>query len=207
MPYIEQNNLYNELNPEVNLLEGGAYFEPPTPQLQMVIPVYLCPADAGPDTNPNYDDYGRSSYRGIANGDTPLIPVTGGEGISMSTPLNGTFYTNSNIRFNQITDGLSNTVVIGETALQQNPARWGAIWTGCVKRDAGVIWVSGCWWIIDDQDRRINGPDMWAFGSSHPGGAFFLRGDGSALFVRNSADPSLVALMCSINDGVVANLE
>ncbi len=187
---------------------NGAYFTPATPLLQTEIAIYLCPTDVGPSTNPNYDNYGRASYRGIANGDTPLIPLGGGSGINIATPLNGTFYTNSNIRFSQISDGLSNTLVIGETTLRKSPERWGAIWAGCVKRDAAsVLWVDACWWLIDDQNLRINGPDKWGFGSRHAGGAFFLRGDGSALFVRDTFNPSVVALMCSINDGVVANLE
>ena len=169
--------------------------------------VFVCPSDAGAAANSYYDGHGKSNYRGVAGGQMPTTPVGGGRGLSdVFAPLNGCFWRNSRVRVGDVTDGLSNTLVVGETALDPAREKWGGIWVGAVRRDPGVMWVSGVYWVVDSDALRVNGPDKWGFCSPHPAGASFVCGDGSVHFVRDGADPVAVALMCSRNDGRPAGL-
>jgi hypothetical protein len=119
-------------------------------------------------------------------------------------PLDGIFWRNSRVRFDDVTDGLSNTLMVGETALDPVRDKWGGIWVGAVRRDAAVMWVSGVYWLVETDTLRLNGADKWGFGSQHPAGANFVAGDGSVHFIRDEMDPAVVALLCSRNDGQAA---
>ncbi len=202
LPYLEQANLSRELGVDAHNLGGGANPVPPSPLTLAPLGVFACPSDPGPAANPFYDGHGKSNYRGVGGGQHPDAPVAGGRGLSnIFAPLNGTFWRNSRVRFADISDGLSNTLVVGETTLDPARDKWGGIWVGAVRRDPTVMWVSGVYWVVDGDALRVNGPDKWGFGSPHPGGANFAAGDGSVHFIRDAADPLVVALLCSRADG------
>jgi hypothetical protein len=116
-----------------------------------------------------------------------------------------------------ITDGTSNTLVIGECAFNMTTnalhpqGQWGAIWvgmTGLAQPTAGVTDGFGCrvsdvmWW-LDQTNSTINGSDPQAFSSNHLGGAFFAFGDGSVRFFMQSGDMTNLRYMASRNDQVV----
>jgi prepilin-type N-terminal cleavage/methylation domain-containing protein len=202
LPWLEQGNLYRELRVDYQNLGDGANPVPPTPLTQTVLDVFTCPSDAGPAINPNYDNHGRSDYRGVGGGRQPMVPIAGGMGLAdVLAPLDGMFWRNSRVRFEDVTDGLSNTLMVGETALDPVRGKWGGIWVGAVRRDADVMWVSAVYWLVETDTLRINGSDKWGFGSQHSGGANFVAGDGSVHFIRDSMDPAVVVLLCSRNDG------
>jgi len=202
LPFIEQGNLYRELGVELYTIGSGTNPVLATPLTQMRLSVFNCPSDNGPSTNPNYDNHGKSNYRGVAGSLVPMIPLAGGMGLpDVSAPLNGTFWRNSRVKFIDITDGLSTTLIVGETALDLSRDKWGGIWVGAVRRDPLVMWVGGVYWVLNADTLRINGSDKWGFCSPHPGGVNFVAGDGSVHFIRDSADPMVVAFQCSRNDG------
>ena len=202
LPSLEQGNLYRELGVETQNLGNGANPVLPTPLTQTALGVFTCPSDAGPAVNPNYDNHGRSDYRGVGGGRQPMVPIAGGMGLAdILGPLDGIFWRNSRVRFGDVTDGLSNTLMVGETALDPGRDKWGGIWVGAVRRDAAVMWVSGVYWLVETDTLRINGTDKWGFGSQHPAGANFVAVDGSVHFIRDDMDPAVVALLCSRNDG------
>jgi prepilin-type N-terminal cleavage/methylation domain-containing protein len=202
LPFVEQGNLGRELGVHSVTIGTGANPVPPTPQSQSRLSVFRCPTDLGPDTNPFYDNHGTSNYRGVAGSLVPMVPVAGGLGLpNIFAPLNGTFWRNSKIQFQDMTDGLSTTLVVGETALDPSRDKWGGIWIGAVKRERDVMWVSGVFWVLNTDTLRVNGTDQWGFCSPHNSGANFVSGDGSVHFIRDQADPLVVALLCSRNDG------
>lgn len=101
LPYIEQQNLYNLLNPKTN---------PPglAPKLnaltQTPVSIYRCPSDANTlNTNVWYDNYSLSNY--VCNR-TLFGP---GDGFVLGP--NGQ---PANLALTSITDGTSNTIMIGE---------------------------------------------------------------------------------------------
>jgi len=116
LPFIEQEPLYNQLNPQ---------FSPPNSptgaQLalaQSTIPAYICPADPTDNLVPWYNNYGKNNYvcnraiMGPADGSYP-------PGIPNGTPMN--------MRTTDIRDGTSNTILVGERDKFQT---FGAIWCG-----------------------------------------------------------------------------
>jgi type II secretory pathway pseudopilin PulG len=120
LPYIEQDALYTQLNPDL-ITPGG----PPNPAnalTQTVIQVYICPADINKNLiSVWYDNYGRSNY--VCNR-ALLGPGDGTVGAS-GQPLNKAL--------TDITDGSSNTILVGERDTYQT---FGAVWVAA--RPAGT---------------------------------------------------------------------
>ena len=203
LPFVEQSSLYETFGAGRTNFGNGANPVPATALSQTRLKVYQCPSDFGPVTNPFYDFHGKSNYRGVSGaGDLYQMPMT--------TDLGGLFFTNSRIRFADITDGLSNTLAVGETALNERRNWWGGIWAGCARvgpfgdYPANLTWISGVYWSINQSNLRLNGPDPWAFCSPHPGGVNLLVADGSVRFVRENADAVMVERLAVRNDGLVA---
>jgi prepilin-type N-terminal cleavage/methylation domain-containing protein/prepilin-type processing-associated H-X9-DG protein len=205
LPYLEQAPLYEALDAAHANFGNGANPAPATSLTQTSIPILHCPSDPGPLTNPFYDNHGKSNYRGVGGGgDLSFMPLT--------TDLGGLFFYNSRVRLADVTDGLSNTLAVGETSLDERRNWWGGIWAGCARVGpyasyvGSVTWVSGVYWSVGLGDVRLNGPGPWAFGSPHPGGVNFVFCDGSVRFIRDSADPVLVERLATRNDGQAVSL-
>ena len=121
------------------------------------LPVYSCPSS--PYHRKHLGLFARSSYVGSSG------PYYG-----LGSQLTGVFGKRSATTMAQITDGLSNTILVGE-ANDTNGAETEPIWIGpylfpeqAVRRTMS--------------NARINSGDG-AFGSQHPGGAQFVFADGS----------------------------
>jgi prepilin-type N-terminal cleavage/methylation domain-containing protein/prepilin-type processing-associated H-X9-DG protein len=203
LPYLEQSPLYEALGVATTNFGNGANPVPATALTQTSVKVLQCPSDPGPMANPFYDHHGKSNYRGVGGGgDLYLKPIT--------TDRGGMFFTNSRVRVADVTDGLSNTLAVGETAWSERNNWWGGIWAGCARVGSFgqyqglIVWVSGVYWSIDQGNLRLNGPDPWAFCSPHPGGVSFVFADGHVGFLRDTTDPALVERLAVRNDGAVA---
>jgi len=203
LPYVEQSALHSQIDPERTLLGNGLDIAPPTPQTLTRLSVYLCPSDSGPPTNANYDGHATSNYRGIGWSRPQTQQTVIGLMITNLTAPNGVLFRNSRVRFTDVSDGLSNTLFVGEVALDARRDKWGGIWAGAQRHDQWGIWISGVFWAIDEGPFRPNGPDKWGFCSPHPGGVGFAYGDGSVRFIRDSVDPKIPADMSSRAGGEV----
>jgi len=170
LPYLEQGNLFNTINPNV-ATPGG----PPAVNatLLTVVPVYICPSDANSSaTNPNFGSYGKTNY--VCN-----RWVLGPDGNSLPT----------NISVQTIQDGSSNTILVGEREMTFNVAGSAFIRhnnSSCSfearvgrglnpRPPAGSVYNTG-------SEQRL------AYSSNHTGGCVFLFGDGSVRFLSNSID-------------------
>jgi len=111
----------------------------------------------------------------------------------------GVFFRNSRIRYEDVTDGLSQTLFVGEVA---DPSSLG--------------WLSGSRASLRNTGHAINDPSgisnevnggsappgfVGGFGSSHGPGANVTMGDGSVQFLRNSIDPMVLRLLGNRSDG------
>jgi len=201
LPYIEQSALYNSIS-EVGGFDSNwttisemttASATVPTPYSRVILNPYICPSDPMGGINTDVGNYGKSNYTGVA-GNTYKS--------STSAKPTGSFYDNSNVRFRDYRDGLSNTIIIGERGTEG--AKNGTIWIGNYSDGAyytqNAITSASAYY-------GINGTaGSWNFTSSHTGGVHFLLGDGSVRFLSENIDLNTYRDLGYIADGKVANL-
>jgi prepilin-type N-terminal cleavage/methylation domain-containing protein/prepilin-type processing-associated H-X9-DG protein len=228
LPYIEMNNVYNQMNFQApnNLatptkwdsqyntgncdVAGG----PGT----TIIKTFLCPSDIGAQqttwTNKGIKyTFGANTYGGSA-GTVAFF--------TSSMTNDGIFYINSKVKLTDITDGSSNTIMIGERMRKdavynvvyptddfQNRSGWA--WANSLAgfdylygTEVPINWVFPAGTTTDPgfvlEDQRFN-----AFGSFHTGGANFCFGDGSVKFLPDSTPLTVLQPLGTRSGGEVIN--
>jgi prepilin-type N-terminal cleavage/methylation domain-containing protein/prepilin-type processing-associated H-X9-DG protein len=202
LPYLEQNNLYQQFN----LAQPVQNFS----GIQAVVPVYICPSDfVGTGvftvTDVNWNPIcqaGASSYAGCCGGS---YITTAGKASTVSTTQgmndtgvgNGILYRNSAVHLTDITDGTSSTILVEERSFAHVQGTWaGAISGGyCnqgVSNQAAVPGKigQGAGDLVLIHASTVNSPsgrNLDDSNSTHVGGANFLFADGSVHFIRNIA--------------------
>jgi prepilin-type N-terminal cleavage/methylation domain-containing protein/prepilin-type processing-associated H-X9-DG protein len=191
LPYIEQDNVYRQLN--VNQPVQNS------PAIQTMVKVYLCPSDlTPPGASPVPDGFGNTICLAAP---TSYAACCGSDASDTTDPTgNGVFYRNSQTRMTDITDGTSNTILIGERAWSNANGIWaGAISGGVIVRGQSNPCqpvVPGAWYpaaTLVQAHAHLNNalldPDgsagMDDFGSRHLGGSNFVFADGSVHFLRS----------------------
>jgi prepilin-type N-terminal cleavage/methylation domain-containing protein/prepilin-type processing-associated H-X9-DG protein len=184
LPYIEQQPLYDRFD----FRGGNGYYDGAGNQAacHTVIGAYLCPTDpqAGEfvdcATNNSPDDAGLADMCAVADSND--------WGINRSWPslfpgeLNGMFGGEVGCRIAQVTDGTSNTLMVGEVTGKGRGTHVGHFWAS--------------WNLMDTRD-GINGPltapaqnyqsfRTAGFASWHPGGCHFTMADGSVQFISQN---------------------
>jgi prepilin-type N-terminal cleavage/methylation domain-containing protein/prepilin-type processing-associated H-X9-DG protein len=218
LPYVEQESLARQLNVAENTRPGVPGLSPPALGIQSLKPadlpnnlgqlklkIFRCPADTGPDQNPNRTDFALSNYRAVAGPYTyPFI--------TQDMDFGGVFYQNSRTRITDITDGSSQTLAIGECMFDTRTGKTACIWvafSGWVPPDSssGTVRISDVMWWVDEATAQVNGTAPQAFSSRHPGGAMFGFCDGSIRFFRSSTDPNAVRYLAGRADGVIVPVD
>jgi len=162
------------------------------------VPSYICPSETrGAGVWRSTEGYGAAvtSYLAVSGRDS--YKETGGQ--------DGIIYVNSKVTFTQITDGSSNTLMIGERTASQN-LEWGWQWAGAGSNALGeadvVLGVHERIAVARRQDPNssetdffrpgtIDDPDnlhRFHFWSSHPGGGMWALADGSVQFYPYQVD-------------------
>lgn len=199
LPFVEQKNLF-DLGDSRNLLFGGGDNPAamPTEYSTKKVTLYRCPSDFGDDINDIRLSHATSNYRAVAGPVTHFF-------FEENKDMGGVMYQNSNTKMTRISDGTSNTVILGECIFDPVVDKRAALWAGMTGRRGNSIWISDCMWWIDEESAVINGPAPQAFSSQHPGGAMFAFGDSSTRFFREGGDVDVLRFLGGREDGTIIN--
>ncbi|MDB5313075.1 MAG: putative major pilin subunit [Gemmataceae bacterium] len=240
LPYMEQDNLYKQ----VTGIPG--FFDPNTNGMSLAqsakvlpapLPFARCPSDGFDTTNPMYTNYlgsmGPQCNPGQCGADFDVNCNRPDWGYTKSAD-HGDTTDPSQVRgiFNRggavitmasVTDGLSNTLMVGETlpevyeAMRYGPATgWADAYGGTAygKTTVPLNWkvakaTAGTW--TGDCSSSCPGTDpincmwnwgiTWGFKSNHTSGANFVFADGSVHFITNGIDMRTYNLLGCRNDG------
>jgi len=117
---------------------------------------------------------------------------------------NGVLFLNSSIRYSQITDGASNTLIIGEKSYNRFSLGWMS-GTRSSLRNTGSINAEVVRQFL--RRGRPGGPAapgatvVGGFSSAHVGGALFALADGSVRFLSENTDPATFRNLGNRADG------
>jgi prepilin-type N-terminal cleavage/methylation domain-containing protein len=198
LPYVDQANLYNQLNPGPTLLLQ--YVTQTTSPIVTPLTVFRCPSSIATDPNQRVDMHlqgagvqlaGTSSYGanfGHSRASAPFREPPLAD--SWSNVYTGAFGFDSRTRIRDITDGTSNTVAVGERAYQISGVSFeGSVWPGCsvgnrdnCADDILVTLRGGINAGVSTSDREET------LSSEHEGGAFILLFDGSVRFISENTN-------------------
>jgi len=171
LPYLEQDNLFRQVNLAVGI-------DQPAHAAVRVQPLKLFRCPSSRDNLPTFLTTGNPVEVAAAN----YVANFGNnhEAIEDNPSLgNGVFYRNSKTRFGDITDGTSNTLFVGERSVKTGRATWTGAVTGADEAPAL------CLGAVCHTPNRPN-PDVEEMSSDHPLGIMCLFGDGSVRPVNDT---------------------
>lgn len=238
LPNIDQANVYNTLSFSG---AGGsftgwasAYDAPNTVFTGLVVPVFECPSSALPNDSTlgsmnNFADGQTHDFVGIGGGWDQLSSLPQGDisGGGLCSDMvysgrdchNGMLPALRNVKFRDCTDGLTNTLMVGEQSGQVGGQDiranyWGG-WTGTSLGRTVHPAVTGCEIVagITTVAYQINansapgGAQPWylntVLNSFHEGGCHVTLGDGSVRFLSENMNLQTLIRLSVRNDGQV----
>ena len=207
LPYMEQNNIYQLFNPLLPLTDAAN-----KPFLRSQIQGYKCPSDPQPNFFAIVEEGGgavlaelpSANYIGcfgpeslddceLSPGNLPVMADGTCKG-------GGTFYHNSSVRIAWITDGTSNTFMVGERKTRAD-LDWHTSWPGMIAEGEEAFQR-----VCGSADHVPNDPlhHFDDFSSVHTGGAQFCLGDGSVRFISENMDKGVYRGLATIQGGEVS---
>ena len=188
LPFADQAPIYHRLNYSA----AGSFMDvvqtsDQKTALMTLVPQYRCPADALPGLNESRGGWPTSNYSGNS-GHRPFPRLGAGivtdfwPGQIVSPHDNktrsGLFGPNSNIRIRHITDGTSNTIMVGERGLTSLGGIWPGITSATHENDA----------LTDTSHLSRPNAGLTSLSSQHAGGLHILLGDGSVRWIEDTID-------------------
>ena len=189
LPYLEQQNVYNTLNPATQTFSQA--FKNNLTTLQTPIKTFMCPSDTVFPLNTNRPF---SAVVGITGPVSIAISNYPGNGGNESDK--GLFQENTAIRISDITDGTSNVLAVGER--KSDGGSFAALWAGVSQSGSDNTSVStdaSRGFTIYRMPDGANGTGQSfpqsGFSSKHDGGTNFVFCDGHVNFLSNNINWSI----------------
>ncbi|MCA9194588.1 MAG: DUF1559 domain-containing protein [Planctomycetales bacterium] len=241
LPFMEQAPLYGRFdqlvfnnNRKARLPDGslgpdwtGDFF------LKQAFPGLMCPSNPVGPLNVAVDGsesgrYAITSYMGCAGFRSyprcnAAFPSLCWDPVTNPQQYGGMFYRNKRYKHGQISDGTSNTIMLGERHIFDPVfdqyagdlmTDWGWVWFGA---EADTFLSTGArinfrfpttWPTLDTATQTQMFYDRFsAFGSGHVGGAQFTLADGSTRFMSENLSNSVLVALGSRAGGEVASVE
>ena len=245
LPQLEQSALYELI--DVGRSRPTEAMTAHQEAMQQKLPAFRCPSDTGPDIHDASAEPGAGYSIENLSGTNCGLPVNnyiGSNNIANvrrlrasnmsvgTTGAIGAFYRDSKVGFRDMTDGASNTVLVGERAWSfggitmsagtllatrdmngQGPSAQNyAADPAPVSWNQGMMTITGSVrWPINPVLPGANTERSQSFSSNHTGGVQFLLGDGSVRFISENIDHrndeawdvnSVLEALVGIADGV-----
>ncbi|MCA9034399.1 MAG: DUF1559 domain-containing protein [Planctomycetaceae bacterium] len=227
LPYIEQANLYNQIDFNGT---GGTWiskFQNNTNNQQIaktVIRAYLCPSD---NTNNNGlldrrsdwhvagDSFAVTNYKACAGSNwqaglatwNPVVSTSGrnannGDGLNFGNGYlcSNQLGNNGPTRVRDVTDGTSNTFAAGEALAGYSQWNW---WYNPNAVTATAAITLNYFVKLPGTPAINNWPNNYGFNSRHVGGGHFAMLDGSARFVSENVDLGVYRAYGTISGGEI----
>jgi prepilin-type N-terminal cleavage/methylation domain-containing protein len=210
LPYIEENAVFEKMDVKVG---GREYASPPNYKIGATfIQTYLCPSAT---SRPTLVGCCTGPYPGNSKNDAEDLAVTNMVGVADSVSwactggstagatewpkndANGMLYHRSAVGAKKVTDGTSNTLLVGEVVY------------GLQDSFAGYFWST---WNVLHTRNGINAmradnftwlQAVGSFGSYHISGCHFAFADGSAHFISENVHPAVLAALTTRAGGEV----
>lgn len=213
LPQLEQTQLHDRIQFAVGVSD------PVHEQIRMTrLTAYVCPSDPNGDLlmiGESHDEHDHE-HDGDDHDEEPHN-IDDGHGLFMVAKSNyvgsfgtfeiedapsngnGAFFHNSKVAFNNISDGTSNTILVGERS-----SRLGvSLWTGIVEEAAEPM--ARLVGVADHQPNHVAG-HFDDFNSYHPQGANFLMADGSVTLFNDKMNLELYRGLTTIHGHEPVNL-
>jgi prepilin-type N-terminal cleavage/methylation domain-containing protein/prepilin-type processing-associated H-X9-DG protein len=207
LPFFEQRNVYNHLNFKIGIYETENFTTRTT-----VIRSFICPSDSS--ANPGASGVAMTNYVGSHNDVEAPISATN----------NGVLFLNSAVRFEDITDGSSQTIFVGEKLNNAPDEGWASGTRASLRNSGSGVNQTATAPLPgpgsgddDDGDSQVAGARaasatdtlsyVGGYSARHPGGANFAFGDGSVRFLKNSINRRVFRLLANRADGEIISAD
>jgi prepilin-type N-terminal cleavage/methylation domain-containing protein/prepilin-type processing-associated H-X9-DG protein len=185
LPYFEQPNAYRQFDQE-----AGAYARENEPVRKLSLRLLMCPSFPGNEINED-ETAALGTYAGCHHASEAPIDDNN----------NGLLFLNSQLRYTDILDGSSQTILLGEMLPRETSLGW-VSGTRATLRNTSRQEEYRRRWPGNPEPAKEPGPlEVGGFGSAHPGGANFVFADGSTHYISEDIDPKVFAQLGDRADG------